>query len=195
VDSAVKTEPEPQQPERRRMSPSMWGAAGLGVALLVGAVVTGIALNGSGDTTTNTDATGPVVLVPVDAPQAGSATCTKLLDSLPQQLPNGGSTLTRRALAKPAPQAAAAWGSADDPVVLRCGVEQPPEFTATSELLQVDNVNWLQVNGDDATTWYAVDRAATIALTVPGGSGTGPLQTITATISKTLPAVPPHPAG
>ena len=174
----------------------MWGAAGLGVALLVGAVVTGVALNGSGDiTTTDANATGPVVLVPVDAPQAGSATCAKLLAGLPQQLPNGGSTLTRRALATPAPQAAAAWGNSDDPVVLRCGVEQPPEFKATSELLQVDDVNWLQVNGDDATTWYAVDRAATIALTVPGGSGSGPLQTITATISKTLPAVTPHPTG
>lgn len=173
----------------------MWVAAGLGVALLVGAVVTGIVLNGSGDATSTADATGPVVLVPVDSPQAGSPTCAKLLAKLPRQLPDSGSTLPRRALAQPAPQAAAAWGNSDDPVVLRCGVEQPPEFKPTSELLQVDDVSWLQVNGDDATTWYAVDRAATIALTVPGGSGSGPLQAITATISANLPAVTPHPSG
>ncbi len=178
------------------MSPSMVVAAGLGIALLVGAVVTGIVLNG-GDSAPTSDAgaTGPVVLVPVDSPQANSAECTKLLSALPQRLPNNGGTLTRRALAKPAPSAAAAWGAGDSPVVLRCGVEQPPEFTATSQVLGVSGVQWLQVNGDDAATWYAVDRAAVVALTVPSGSGSGPLQEVSATISATMPAVPMHPAG
>ena len=175
----------------------MLAAAGLGVALLVGAVVTGVVLNGSGDSSapSDSDADGPLLLVPVDAPQASSAECASLVKNLPQQLPNAGSTLNRRALAKPVQTGTAAWGTGDDPVVLRCGVEQPPEFTATSLLLQVSGVQWLQITGDDAATWYAVDRAATVALTVPGGSGTGPLQEVSATISATMPAVPLHPAG
>jgi hypothetical protein len=178
------------------MSPSSLVAAGLGVALLVGAVVTGIVLNGNDSApATDSAATGPVLLVPVDSPQANSAECAKLMRSLPEQLPNNGGTLNRRALAKPAPQASAAWGTGDNPVVLRCGVEQPPEFTATSELLGVSNVQWLRVNGDDAATWYAVDRAAVVALTVPGGSGTGPIQRVSAAVSSAMPAVPMHPAG
>jgi hypothetical protein len=51
------------------------------------------------------------------------------------------------------------------------------------------------VNGDDAATWYTVDRAATVALTVPGGSGTGPIQQLSVAVGDAMPAVPPHPAG
>jgi hypothetical protein len=169
-------------------------AAGLGVALLAGAVVTGIVLNGS-TSTPDAAATGPVLLVPVDSPQAGSAECASLLKKLPQSLLDAGATLNRRALAKPAPPASAAWGAGDDPVVLRCGVEQPPEFKATSELLVYGGVQWLQISGDDAATWYTVDRAATVALTVPGGSGTGPIQLISTAVKDAMPAVPLHPAA
>jgi hypothetical protein len=169
-------------------------AAGLGVALLVGAVVTGIALNGS-DSTPDSNATGPVLLVPVDSPQANSPECANLLKKLPQSLVNAGATVNRRALAKPVPAGSAAWGAGDDPVVLRCGVEQPPEFKATSELLVYGGVQWLQVSGDDAATWYTVDRAATVALTVPGGSGTGPIQLISESVKDAMAAVPLHPAA
>jgi hypothetical protein len=196
VETAVKNaDTEPEQPPRRRMSPSMLVAAGLGVALLVGAVVTGIALNGSDTAPADANATGPVPLVPVDAPQATSPGCVRLMASLPRQLPDNGATITQRQLVKPAPPAAAAWGDSDNPVVLRCGVEQPPEFTATSELFVVNGVQWLQVNGDDATTWYAVDRAATVALTEPGGSGSGPIQVLSTAIATAMPPVPLHPSG
>ena len=169
-------------------------AGGLGVALLVGAVVTGVVLNGSANAPAP-EATGPVPLVPVDAPQAGSPGCTALIAGLPKQLPDNGSSITRRDLVAPAPPAAAAWGDSDNPVVLRCGVEQPPEFTATSQLFVVNGVQWLQVNGDDATTWYAVDRAATVALTEPSGSGSGPIQVLSTAIAKAMPPVALHPSG
>lgn len=176
----------------------MLAAAGLGVALLAAAVVTGVVLNGrDAAPASDADANGPVLLVPVDSPQAGSAGCANLVSKLPQRLPNNGGTLNRLALAKPAPQGAAAWGESDDPAVLRCGVEQPPEFTATSQLLVVGTpgVQWLQVNGDGAATWYTVDRAATVALTLPSGSGTGPIQELSSTIAASMPAVPLHPNG
>jgi hypothetical protein len=176
------------------MSPSMLVAAGLGVALLVGAVVTGIVLNGR-DSAPSSNATGPVLLVPVDAPQANSAECANLLKKLPSSLLDAGSTLNRRELAKPAPAASAAWGAGDSPVVLRCGVEQPPEFKATSELLVYGGVQWFQVDENGAATWYAVDRAATVALTMPSSSGTGPIQEISTAVNDAMPAVPLHPAA
>jgi hypothetical protein len=174
-------------------------AAGLGIALVVAAAITGIKLNSSlqnaAPDTGSGDSTGPVLLVPVDAPQATSTDCTSLVKNLPATLPNTGSQLARRPLATPVQPGTAAWGPGDSPVVLRCGVEQPPEFTATSELLGISGVEWLQITGDDAVTWYAVDRSACIALTLPSGLGTGPIQEVSATISGTMPPVAIHPDG
>jgi len=175
-------------------------AAGLGIALVIGAAVTGIVLNSSEQTTDPNTATGsstgPVLLVPVDAPLANSAGCVGLLKNLPNALPNSGGRLARRPLANPVQPGTAAWGPGDSPVVLRCGVVQPPEFTATSELLGVSGVQWLQITGDGgAATWYAVDRSACVALTLPSGLGTGPIQEASAAISGTMPAVPIHPNG
>lgn len=174
-------------------------AAGLGIALVVAAAITGITLNSSlqssDQNTAGGDSTGPMPLVPVDAPQATSAACTSLLKNLPDALPNSGAHLARRPLAAPVQPGTAAWGPGDDPVVLRCGIQQPPEFTATSETLSVSGVRWLEITGDDAATWYAVDRSVCIALTLQAGLGTGPLQEVSATISGTLPPVPIHPSG
>jgi hypothetical protein len=129
--------------------------------------------------------------VPVAAPQAGSAWCAALARALPATLANGNTPLHRRPLAAPAPLAAAAWGAGDSPVVLRCGLERPQELTSTSELLDVSGVRWFEVTGNGAATWYAVDRAAVVALTLPqSGGNTGPIQDVSAAISATMPAVP-----
>jgi hypothetical protein len=169
----------------------------LGLALVVALGVAGIVLN-AGNTpapAAAAPATGPVPLVPVAAPQATSAACGQLVGALPATLPNGHSPLARRPLAAPAPPATAAWGAGDSPAVLRCGVEQPPEFKSTSEVLGVSGVQWLRVDGAGAATWYAVDRSACVALTLPGGVGTGPIQQVSAAISAAMPAVPMHPAA
>ena len=137
--------------------------------------------------------TGPVGLVPVDAPDANSDSCRKLLVALPATLSNGTAAgLARRPLASPAPAGAMAWGgtTTTDPVVLRCGIARPDALAPTSELLGVDGVNWLQVTGQDAATWYAVDRQVYVAITIPGTLSSGPLQTVSAVIGKTLPAIP-----
>ncbi|HEY3610050.1 MAG TPA: DUF3515 domain-containing protein, partial [Pseudonocardiaceae bacterium] len=108
--------------------------------LVIGIGVAGIVL-GTGDAGPTAGprppaVTGPVPLVPVAAPQAGSAQCAALNAALPATLANGNTPLHRRPLVAPAPQGAAAWGAGDTPVVLRCGIERPPELTSTSELLQ-----------------------------------------------------------
>jgi hypothetical protein len=167
-------------------------AVGLAALLIVGVIVlskvfdTGAGPVSSPTTSSAAPRTGPVALVPVDAPDAGSPGCASLLAALPAALPSGSAVLNRLPLAAPAPPATAAWGDAGDPVVLRCGLARPPELTATSELRLISGVNWLPVPGDGASTWYLVDKRVFVALTVPGTAGTGPLQQISETVSKAL---------
>jgi uncharacterized protein DUF3515 len=188
----------PVQPAGRRLSAPLIAALAIAVALVVGVAVAGL-LSGPGGGATATapstpataNPTGPLLLVPVDAPQAGSPDCAALLRKLPATLANGGAPLAARELAAPAPPATAAWGGHDgDPVVLRCGIERPPELTPTSELLDVDGVQWLRLSADGLTTWYAVDRPVVVALTLPGGIGTGPIQDVSDSIGATMPAKP-----
>ncbi|MER5260500.1 DUF3515 domain-containing protein [Actinosynnema sp. NPDC002837] len=131
--------------------------------------------------------TGPVALVPVPAPEAGSDECTALLGALPAQLVSSGVTLPRRELAAPAPAGAVAWGDAHhEPVVLRCGLDRPGDLTPTSALRLISDVQWLEVPEGGSATWYVVDRPVYVALTVPSDSGTGPLQDVSTTIRDTL---------
>jgi hypothetical protein len=138
-------------------------------------------------------ARGPLALGSVPAPDATGPACTALLPALPGSLGD----YTRSELADPAPPATAAWQTADgsDRIVLRCGLERPLEFDKAAALQVVDGVNWfaLRDNGPAATstgTYYAVDRGAYIALTVPDHAGPTPLQEISDTITKILPARP-----
>ena len=174
------------------------------VALLaVGVAVAGVVL-ASGDepvtdshpTTTAAPRTGPVALVAVDAPDARTTSCTTVMKALPDTLPDSGRTLRGLPIAEPAPPAAAAWGAAGgEPVVLRCGLPRPGELTPTSALREISGVQWLPIEGAGATTWVVVDRAVYVALTVPAGSGTGPLQDVSAAIGEALPAKPVRARG
>ncbi|MGV0633962.1 DUF3515 domain-containing protein [Mycolicibacillus trivialis] len=137
----------------------------------------------------------PVVLATVPAPQADGPQCAALLDALPEHLGD----FTRAELAEPAPAGAAAWrrdgdGGSGDPVVLRCGLERPPEFVVGSPLQQVDAVQWFAVRAEDRTTWYAVDRPVYVALTLPAGSGPDPIQQVSAALSAAVGANPIDPA-
>lgn len=181
-------------PRTKTLSPPLVVALILAGVLVIGIGIAGIVLGTGGGPTAaappTAAATGPVPLVPVAAPLAGSAQCAALAKALPATLANGNAPLHRRPLAAPAPPAAAVWGAGDTPVVLRCGIERPPELTSTSELLDVSGVRWFQVTGNGAATWYAVDRAAVVALTLPDGLNTGPIQDVSTAIKATMPAVP-----
>ncbi|MGW4523316.1 DUF3515 domain-containing protein [Amycolatopsis sp. NPDC004378] len=132
---------------------------------------------------------GPLPLVPVPAPEANAPGCTTLMGAVPAELTSNGTPLKVRELANPAPPATVAWGD-QDPLVLRCGLTRPPELTPTAALRLVNGVQWLQVPGDGASTWYVVDREVYAALTVPDSAGTGPLQQISDTVAAKLPAKP-----
>jgi Protein of unknown function (DUF3515) len=158
-------------------------AAALAVALAVAVAVFALT-KGS-----ETPETGPLALVPVPAPAASSPACTALLGAAPTELTSNGTRLKLRELATPAPPATMAWGE-PDALVLRCGLNRPPELTPSAQLRLVNKVQWLQVPGEGASTWYVVDREVYAALTVPDSAGTGPLQEISDALAAKLPARP-----
>ncbi len=135
----------------------------------------------------------PLVLGPVPAPAADGPACTALLPALPVDLGD----YSKSTLVEPAPPATRAWQRRDggDAIVLRCGLERPLEFNRASPLQIVNGVQWFEVRdaAAKASTWFAVDRATYIALTVPDGSGPTPLQGVSDTITANLPAQPIDP--
>ncbi|WAL64275.1 DUF3515 domain-containing protein [Amycolatopsis cynarae] len=159
-------------------------ASVLALALAAGVAVAGVLGSRSGPS-----GNGPLALVPVPAPQADSPECDRILAALPAELASDGTKLSRRELAQPAPPATVAWGS-PEAVVVRCGLERPGDLTPTSSLRAVSGVQTLLAEGDGSSTWYVVDRAVYLGVTVPASAGTGPLQQLLETVSNTLPAVP-----
>ncbi len=167
-------------------------AVALPVALVVGVVVAAVIAQ-------RAPLIAPVALTTLDSPASGSAACATLLAALPEEL--GGAQ--RATLAQPAPAGAAAWREVDapdgtDPVVLRCGIGRPAEFTADAYLVGVSGVQFLELSGAEqgiaSTTYVDVDRGTYIALTLPDGSGSGALQQLAEVIAATLPAQAMDPA-
>ena len=136
--------------------------------------------------------TGPLAVVPVDAPAASAPECAALLAALPAELPAAGGVLPPRTLADPAPPGTRAWAAAPRPAVLRCGLTRPAELTPTSALLEVNGVRWLQL--DDRVpdpvivTYVAVDRPVYVVLTAPTSAGSGPLQAVADVLRQTMDA-------
>jgi hypothetical protein len=148
-------------------------AIGLPTILVVAVVVAAVVLR--------SQEPGSLALPPVPAPEARSASCDRLLSALPEEL----GRLDRRTIAAPAPAGTAAWG--DPAVVLRCGLDRPVELTATSRLLEISGVQLLELPGPASSTWVVVDRPVYVAVTLPAGVGSGPLQQIAEAVRETLP--------
>jgi hypothetical protein len=71
--------------------------------------------------------------------------------------------------------------------VLRCGLDRPAELTASSRLLGISGVQFLEIPGGGMSTWVAVDRPVYITVALPPTSGSGPLQQLATVIARTLP--------
>lgn len=153
-------------------------ALGLAVALVAGVLIAAAMVRGQ--------PSDPLGLAVVPAPSAGSADCTRLLTALPDELDGGElGALERRQLVAPVPAGAAAWG--EPPVVLRCGLDRPPDLTATSRLLAVSGVQFLDIARPGTSAWVAVDRPVYVVVDLPPISGSGPLQQLATVIANTLP--------
>jgi hypothetical protein len=134
--------------------------------------------------------TGPLVLAPVDAPDATGPDCTALLAALPPALDGPDGPLPSRPIGEPVQAGARAWAAAPRPVVLRCGLPRPQELTPTSQLLVVNGVQWLKLDDGvpdpDVFTYVAVDRPAYVALTSPVDIGAAPLQQVSDVVRLTM---------
>lgn len=133
----------------------------------------------------------PVAIAAVPAPQAEATECRTLLADLPDRL----GELSRATTVAPVPAGTAAWGDAEEPVIMRCGLDRPTEFVVGSPLQVVDDVQWFRLEDPDTrrSTWIAVDRPAYVALTLPIGSGPTPIQMLSAAIARAMPATPIRP--
>lgn len=151
--------------------------------VLVAALVVGVLIAAS---LARNQPLGPLALAAVPAPAADSADCARLLAALPDQLDGGAlGALDRRRLSAPVPAGAAAWG--EPPVVMRCGLDRPTDLTASSRLLGVSGVQFLEIPSAGTSTWVAVDRSVYVAVELPPTSGSGPLQQLAGVIGDTLP--------
>ncbi len=133
----------------------------------------------------------PVAIAAVPAPQAQAPECRSLMATLPERL----GELQRAAAVGPVPDGTAAWGDAENPVIMRCGLDRPGEFVVGSPLQMVDGVGWFRIDDPDIarSTWIAVDRPVYVALTLPTGSGPAPIQTLSDLLARTMPAIPIRP--
>lgn len=177
-----------------RRSPALIATAvALPVALVVGLLVMGVLAN-------RHHSRDPLALGAVPAPTAAGPECSALMPALPDKIGD----YTTSDLRQPAPPATHAWQLPDggDPIVVRCGLDRPLEFTQTSPLLKTKvagggEVEWFEVrdqtSGVAQGTWWAVDRGTYIALTVPDNVGSGPLQDVSEAIAKSIPAKPIDP--
>ncbi len=152
------------------------------VVLAIGAAVTLGVINNANPVV----ATGPVPVPAFGQPGADSAACKTLMPKLPTDL--AGSK--QRPVEGGGNESVAAWG--DPLIILRCGLETPQELNCSAVLTLVDDVAWSQLNdGQPETTYLAADRSVRIAVTLPEGTGTGPIREISDVIAATLKARQP----
>ena len=104
---------------------------------------------------------GAVDVAPYE-PAPGTATvCRTLVGGLPRTLGDA----VRRDVDSSVRTTAAAWG--DPAIVLRCGVDLPPEYRPDAEAYEVDGVAWFPVAGEGGTFFTTTGRVATVELAVP----------------------------
>ena len=165
------------------------------VVPLVLLVVVLVMVRDIGDEAAQAAANEPVTAVALPSPGAESQECAMLVEALPGTLGDA----TRVAFSEPAPPGAVAYRMPDaEPVVVRCGLPAPPTFVVGSSLQEVNGVQWFNEPDPDpavtASTWVAVDRAHFVAVTLPDGSGTGPIQDLSDVLATTLDEEEPRPA-
>ena len=178
--------PDPPPPTRSSRLPTMIIIAAL--ALTVAVIATVVVLARRAQTAADAPDTGPLVVASAPAPGAAGRFCASLMPDLPKDL----ASLPRRPLADPQP-GVAGWG--DPAVILRCGLADPAELTCAAALTQFTDadggsVAWLQLSDTSAVTYIAVDRPVRIAVTLPPGTGPGPVQQLSQLIATALPARP-----
>jgi hypothetical protein len=116
-----------------------------------------------------------------DGPAAG---CGRLHDALPGSLDGRD-----RAGTRPSSTRTAAWG--DPPVVLRCGVGRPAGLIATSQVVEVDGVEWFLTEPAPPYVFTTVGRGTYLQVrvprSVPRSAATAPLVDLAHAVRTALP--------
>jgi hypothetical protein len=125
---------------------------------------------------------GPAVHVAV--PRGPGAGCARLHDALPSSLDGRSARDTT-----PASVRTAAWGA--PAVVLRCGVGRPAGLAPTSQLVEVNGVDWFLGEPSPPYVFTAVGRGTFVQLRVPRSvprtEATAPLAELAAAVKRSLP--------
>ena len=120
----------------------------------------------------------------VDPPRGSGEGCARLHRQLPDDLDGHDRRDT-----SPASRRTAAWG--DPALVLRCGVTRPPGLTATSEVLEVDEVEWFLAERPGAYVFTTAGRTTYVELRVPRSTprdrATAPLVDLAPAITAAFP--------
>lgn len=124
--------------------------------------------------------------VDVDPPQ-GAPQCAALAKALPEEISGVGG----RVATNPDSPLVAAWG--DPAVVLRCGVAEAEASDPTASAVNVNGIDWVPVEHQDAWTFTTYGRRALVEVIVPKSVAVHPpevLVDLAAAVSKSIPAVP-----
>lgn len=120
----------------------------------------------------------------VAPPRGGNEACVRLHHRLPDDLDGRDRRDT-----SPVSRWTAAWGQ--PPLVLRCGVGRPAGLTATSQVLEVEEVEWFLTERPRAYVFTTVGRTAYVELRVPRSTprtrATAPLVDLAPAIDAALP--------
>lgn len=80
-----------------------------------------------------------------------------------------------------------------EPVVVRCGVTLPENYTIGSQLTKVDNVTWFSdaapARGSTAGVWYAISHQHVVALSMPADAGNEVISQVSTSIAATMDSV------
>lgn len=184
-ESGVPAAPQTSRSSSPRL---IIGLVVVAVVVTMAVIVTGLVIASRISSEANAPDTGPLAVPAAPAPGAAGRYCQQLLAQLPDRLADE----PRRALSSPAP-GVAVWG--DPAIIVRCGLPDPAELTCASPLMQFTgaadgSVAWLQMEDSSATTYLVADRPVRIAITLPPGAGTDPVQHLSDVIAQTLPEQP-----
>lgn len=191
-DAGPRETGDPAGRARPVATPVVVAAIIIPLVLLAGALVW---VRTIGDEASEAAAAEPYTAVPLPSPGAETEACMTLIEELPPTLGEANQV----ALTEPAPAGTAAYRMPDaEPVVVRCGLPAPPTFVVGVGLQAVNEVQWFNEPDPDpavtSSTWVAVDRPEFVAVTLPEGSGTGPIQDLSDAITSSMDEVEPSPA-
>lgn len=145
----------------------------------------GIAVSAAGIVCTLTSCSKTVAIpIPDPTDPAVIQECTALNAALPSSV-----SYQVRQNTEPQSPLTAAWGN--PAITLRCGVQQPAGLQPTSQLLTVNEVDWLDEQRSAGYVFTTVGRAAYIEVAVPSqySPETNVLVDLADAIKRTIPAV------